>query len=109
MPLLLLLAFSSPTCRTAKPERSPGIPEGLPPLMARMRLLSRDFKRALLLEDRAQYTPLAQALLERTRELCTLGGPEAKRALEDLAANDPFPPVREMAREGLARLREAAG
>jgi hypothetical protein len=34
-----------------------------------------------------------------------LGGPEAERALEDLARNDPFPAVREEAASGLEALR----
>jgi hypothetical protein len=34
-----------------------------------------------------------------------LGGPEAERALEDLARNDPFAPVREQAAQGLSALR----
>jgi hypothetical protein len=32
-----------------------------------------------------------------------LGGPEAEAALKDLAENDPFPPIRELARDGLER------
>lgn len=39
-----------------------------------------------------------------------LGGPEAEAALKDMAANDPFPPVREEAAAGLKRLEgKAAG
>lgn len=34
-----------------------------------------------------------------------LGGPEAQRALQDLAANDPFPAVRQEAKKALAALR----
>ena len=37
--------------------------------------------------------------------LGALGGPEAERALEDLAANDPFPAVRQEAHEALSFLR----
>ena len=36
-----------------------------------------------------------------------LGGPEAVKALEELAANDPFPAVREEARAGLEKSRTA--
>ncbi len=39
------------------------------------------------------------------RALGILGGPEAEAALEDLAAHDPFPAVREEARLALERLR----
>jgi hypothetical protein len=37
-----------------------------------------------------------------------LGGPEAERALEDLARNDPFPAVREQAVQALSALRAQA-
>ena len=36
-----------------------------------------------------------------------LGGPRAAKALEDLAANDPFPAVRDEAKRALERLRKA--
>lgn len=39
------------------------------------------------------------------RALGILGGPEAAAALEDLARNDPFPAVRQEAREALSKLR----
>jgi HEAT repeat protein len=38
--------------------------------------------------------------------LGVLGGPEAEEVLEDLAARDPCPAVREEARRALAKLRE---
>ncbi|MGQ9662929.1 MAG: HEAT repeat domain-containing protein [Kiritimatiellia bacterium] len=41
------------------------------------------------------------------RALRILGGPEAEKVLEDLAANDPLRAVREEAREGVERLRKA--
>ncbi len=37
-----------------------------------------------------------------------LGGPEAQKALADLAANDPFPAVREEAKAALAKLKSPA-
>jgi hypothetical protein len=37
-----------------------------------------------------------------------LGGPEAERALQDLARNDPFPAVREEAARALSALRASA-
>ena len=76
MLLLLLLALVSPTCRTAEPDPSEAIPEGLPPLMTQMRLLSRDFKRALVIKNQGQYKLLGSALLERARELRAFGGPK---------------------------------
>ena len=77
LPLLLLVALFLPTCRTAIPDPSEAIPEGLPPLMTQMRLLSRDFKRALVIENQDQYKPLARALLEQAGQLQAFGGPEA--------------------------------
>ena len=38
--------------------------------------------------------------------LGVLGGPQAEQALEDLAANDPFPAVREEAARALHGLRQ---
>jgi len=54
--------------------------------------------------------PLAQCRFDFrfhiAHALGILGGPLAERTLKDLAANDPFPPVREEAKDALRRLGE---
>ena len=69
--LLLAFACSSPGTKT---DFIP--PPELEPIMVSLRISSRDFKRALVVKNRAQYEPAAARLNSVIQPLATIKGPE---------------------------------
>ena len=54
----------------------PPPPPGVAPLMEPLRIAGRDFKRALVVENRDRYRPLARTLLNSARRLTALEIPD---------------------------------
>jgi hypothetical protein len=77
LPFLFFLLLAPHGCQSGPPENTVTYPVGLKPLMNEIRVLSRDLKRALILENQDQYAPNASALAEASLELKILQSTEA--------------------------------
>ncbi len=71
--LVLLLLF--PACGTTEKKEKRAPPKGLPPIMKELRIISRDLKRAILVENKDRYPSLASALLGTARRLESIEAP----------------------------------
>ena len=71
--LVLLLAFA---CNAPGYKSGFVPPPELSPIMVSLRINSRDFKRALVVKNRAQYEPAAARLDSAIQPLATIKGPE---------------------------------
>jgi hypothetical protein len=80
MAALLLLA--GPSCRTTPTDPLPDLHSSLAPIMEVLHTSTREFKRALLLEQSDQYPPLAAKISRAGQELPNLDAP---RDFQDLA------------------------
>jgi hypothetical protein len=71
--LVILLAFAC-----SSPGYKSGFipPPELSPIMVSLRINSRDFKRALVVKDRARYAPAAARLNTAIQPLATVQGPD---------------------------------